>query len=98
MKSLMIATIGLALIAHSAASQELKTIPLPEGTIIGDARFTLIPKVGGLDWAVLLDTKTGRTWRLGAVKFPNTDPQTAASELMETRWVWVPIEICDICR
>jgi len=94
MKSLMIATISLALIAHSAASQELKTIPLPEGTIIGDARFTLIPKVGGLDWAVLLDTKTGRTWRLGAVKVPNPDLEGS----LETQWFWVPIEVCDTCR
>ena len=59
-----------------------------------NARFIIIRKATGLDWALLLDTRTGKTWRLGALQKPN--PDIAGS--FETQWFWVPIKVCDECR
>ncbi|MEE8607181.1 MAG: hypothetical protein V3S55_06240 [Nitrospiraceae bacterium] len=59
-----------------------------------NARFIIIRKATGLDWALLLDTRTGKTWRLGALQKPN--PDIAGS--FETQWFWVPIKVCAECR
>ena len=57
-----------------------------------DARYIVIPKAGSLDWALLLDSNTGQTWRLGNVKVGTEEGTT------ETQWFWVPIDTCDTCR
>ncbi len=81
--------LALALLASPIAAQSHERDKKP--TISSDGRFIIIEKAGGLDWALLLDTRTGNTWRLAAVKMPN-------SEASDTQWFWVPMEVCDSCR
>ncbi len=81
--------LALALVASPIAAQSHERNKKP--SISSDGRFIIIEKAGDRDWALLLDTRTGNTWRLAAVKVPN-------SEGSETQWFWVPMEICDSCR
>lgn len=57
-------------------------VSLPEGDI---GKYVVIPKASGRDWAILLDTQTGQTWRLGQ-RQPGS------------RWAWIPIGVCADCR
>ena len=62
---------------------------LPEGDV---GKYVLIPKAGGRDWAIMLDTQTGRTWRLGHLQ-----PGTVEGKPGD-RWYWMPIGVCADCR
>ena len=89
--ALMLALLTSPVAAHSQGQQH-------EPSTSSNERFIVIPKAGSLEWALLLDTRTGTTWRLGAVREPNPDLKDAEKGPLETRWFWVPVEVCDTCR
>ena len=86
-------TLVLALLASPIAVQSQEQEQ--KSPTSNNGRFIIIPKAGSLDWALLLDTRTGKTWRLGAVK---ADLDDAAKGPLQVRWFWVPIEVCDACQ
>ncbi len=96
MRAVIPALLALALLASPIAVQSQEREQKPSAS--SDARFIVIPKAGGLNWALLLDTRTGTTWRLGAVEVSNPNLKDAEKVPLETRWFWVPIEVCDGCR
>ena len=98
MKATLVICFGvlmLPLLADAVAAQSQEQEQ--KSSTSSDGRFIVIPKATGLDWALLIDTRTGNTWRLGAVKVPNPDLDDAAQKPLEMRWFWVPIEVCDTC-
>lgn len=66
-----------------------KDVSLPSGEV---GKYVVIPKAGGRDWAILLDTQTGETWRLGH------QPAGTSGNRSGDRWVWMPINVCADCR
>ena len=79
---------GLMTDAVGADSKKTSKKGSPIKSEIQDARFTLFPKVGGLNWAVKIDRRTGNTWRLGSI----SNGKGGHS------WKWVPIDTCENCR
>ena len=97
--------LAVALMVGAAATSHAQTEgdeSLPEGEVEsameeileeGDiGKYVLVPKAGGRDWAIMLDTQTGRTWRLGHLQSGTVEGKAGG------RWYWMPIGICADCR
>lgn len=92
MRAVIPALLALALLTIPTAAQSQEREQKPPTS--GDAIFIVIPQAGKQKWALLLNTRTGATWRSGFVGEPNPNNETPRPG----QWFWVPIEICDDCR
>jgi hypothetical protein len=78
----------IAFIATPAIADTNVVQPAPRGA---PGRYQLVAKANGLDFAIMIDTETGTTWRLA---FIPSDPKDPTKGL----WKWTPIENCPDCR